>query len=92
MSLFFLRPFACVDDFRFCDIESSPFDGGGGLGLSDEFKEGDKQLLLSSSVEICLALAQLELRLVVLDLERELDGIKVRPDTGIGSQGALDRP
>jgi hypothetical protein len=44
---FVVAPFvACLDDFRFCDIERSPFDGGGGLGLADDFKERDKQLLL----------------------------------------------
>jgi hypothetical protein len=87
-----LCPFvACADDLRFCDIDRSPFERGGGLGLADEFKERDKQLLLRGGIEIGLAFPQLQLGFAVLDFESKLDSIEIRFDTGILAQGTLDR-
>lgn len=42
MSFLFPFPFVAIDDFRFCDIDRSPFEGGCCLGLAEEFKERDK--------------------------------------------------
>jgi hypothetical protein len=80
---------ACLDDFRFCDIDRSPFDGCGDLGLTDEFDEGDKQLLLRGGVEIGFGFTQLQCCLAVLDFERKLDRIEIGPHAGFPSQSAL---
>jgi len=85
MSLFFLPFVVCLDNFRFCDIDRSPFEGGGCLGLADEFKEGDKQLLLRGGIKIRFCFAQLQGSLTVLDFERQLDCIEVGSHAGLTS-------
>lgn len=62
------------------------------MGLADEFKERDKQLILCCGFEISFGFTQLQCRLAVLDFEGELDRIEIRSDAGLTTQCSLKSP
>jgi hypothetical protein len=74
------------------DLSEGRGDDLSGLSVVDEIVEGGNQLLLREVVQVGGVLGELELRLLVLYLGDELDGIQVDTLTSIGGQCSFERP
>jgi hypothetical protein len=92
-SLLLDRSLICFSDglFRRGDLREGGGDDLSGLRIVDKLIEGGKQFLLGLAVQVGGILAELELRLLVLHLHDQLDGIQVDALTGVCCQRTFER-